>query len=137
MAQTYFADAWYFIALLEPRDSHHRNARRLAAALGRKPVVTTEAVLTEVLTYFSDEGARARALAAEAARAAFARFEVVSGDRALFLRALALYEGRPDKEYSLVDCLSMQIARERGITYVLTNDHHFRQEGFSVLNDAP
>jgi len=27
--------------------------------------------------------------------------------------------------------------KDRGITHVLTNDHHFRQEGFTVLSDAP
>jgi predicted nucleic acid-binding protein len=31
----------------------------------------------------------------------------------------------------------MTLMRERGITHVLTNDHHFRQEGFTVLSDAP
>jgi predicted nucleic acid-binding protein len=53
----------------------------------------------------------------------------------LFSAALSLYEQRPDKEYSLVDCMSMTLMRERGITHVLTNDHHFRQEGFTVVNE--
>ena len=51
------------------------------------------------------------------------------------MRALDLYSQRPDKEYSLVDCMSMVLMRERGITHVLTNDHHFRQEGFTVVNE--
>ena len=55
--------------------------------------------------------------------------------RELFERALSLYERRPDKEYSLVDCMSMTLMRERGITHVLTNDHHFRQEGFTVVSE--
>ena len=54
----------------------------------------------------------------------------------LFIRGLYLYEQRPDKEYSLVDCMSMTLMRERGITHVLTNDHHLRQEGFVVVSDA-
>ena len=53
----------------------------------------------------------------------------------LFAAALALYSQRLDKEYSLVDCMSMTLMRERGITHVLTNDHHFRQEGFTVVNE--
>jgi predicted nucleic acid-binding protein len=136
MTEMFFADAWYFIALLEPRDSHNRNARRLARLIAQKPVVTSEPVLTEVLTYFADEGARVRTLAAQMVRAAIRDLAVVSVDRSLFLRALQLYEARPDKEYSLVDCMSMQLMRDRGITHVLTNDHHFRQEGFQVVNDA-
>ena len=43
----------------------------------------------------------------------------------LFLEGLALYEQRPDKAYSLTDCISMQIMRREGLADVLTNDHHF------------
>jgi predicted nucleic acid-binding protein len=50
-----------------------------------------------------------------------------------FATALALYEARPDKEYSLTDCRSMVALRALGISEVLTNDHHFTQEGFIIL----
>jgi predicted nucleic acid-binding protein len=59
---------------------------------------------------------------------------VLELDRPLFIAALDLYEQRRDKEYSLVDCASMVIMRQRGITHVLTNDHHFTQAGFTILN---
>lgn len=137
MQRTYFADAWYFIALLEPRDGDHRSARRLAKFVERTRLLTHEGVLTEVLAYFASEGARTRLLATEAVRTALIEMDVISVDRSLFRAALALYERRPDKEYSLVDCTSMELMRSRGITHVLTHDHHFRQEGFTVLSDAP
>ena len=38
-----------------------------------------------------------------------------------------------DKQYSLVDCISMQTMRRHAITEVLTNDRHFEQEGFRAL----
>jgi predicted nucleic acid-binding protein len=50
-----------------------------------------------------------------------------------FLEGLALYEARPDKAYSLADCISMQTMRREGLTEVLTNDRHFEQEGFRAL----
>jgi predicted nucleic acid-binding protein len=50
-----------------------------------------------------------------------------------FLDGLALYEDRPDKGYSLADCISMQIMRLEGLTHVLSNDRHFEQEGFTAL----
>jgi predicted nucleic acid-binding protein len=31
--------------------------------------------------------------------------------------------------------MSMEVMERRGITHVLTNDHHFRQEGFTVVNE--
>jgi predicted nucleic acid-binding protein len=31
--------------------------------------------------------------------------------------------------------MSMVVMRERGITHVITHDHHFRQEGFTVVSE--
>ncbi|HEX2120079.1 MAG TPA: PIN domain-containing protein [Thermoanaerobaculia bacterium] len=138
MTHTCFVDSWYFIAALDPFDSHHAAALRLDAKfIRRRRVVTHDGVLSEVLTHFSDEGSRARQLVASAVRQVIADHIVIPGTRELFERALDLYERRSDKAYSLVDCMSMVVMRDRGIEHVLTNDHHFRQEGFTVLADAP
>ncbi len=40
---------------------------------------------------------------------------------------------REDKEWSLVDCSSFIIMKERGILEALTNDVHFEQAGFIRL----
>jgi predicted nucleic acid-binding protein len=53
--------------------------------------------------------------------------------RATFLAGLALFEARPDKGYSLTDCVSMETMRQNGIREILTHDHHFTQEGFTIL----
>ena len=53
--------------------------------------------------------------------------------RESFLAGLRLYEQRYDKGYSLVDCISMTTMRRHEISEVLTNDHHFTQEGFKVV----
>jgi predicted nucleic acid-binding protein len=50
-----------------------------------------------------------------------------------FTAGFDLYSNRPDKGYSLVDCISMWAMRQQGLTEVLTNDHHFEQEGFRAL----
>lgn len=59
--------------------------------------------------------------------------EVVPITHDLFLSSLALYEQRPDKGYSMVDCISMIVMRKRNISEVLTHDKHFTQEGFTIL----
>ncbi len=38
------------------------------------------------------------------------------------------------KEWSLVDCISLVVMRERGIKQVLAFDYHFVQMGFEVLS---
>ena len=40
---------------------------------------------------------------------------------------------RPDKAWSLTDCISFAVMAERGLTEALTADHHFEQAGFRVL----
>lgn len=133
----YFVDAWLIIAALDPTDAHHRQARRIAARLAQADLVTHDGVFSEVLAFFSGGGARLRALAVDTVRNSRFRWTVLPADRELFDRALDLYDRRRDKAYSLTDCMSMVIMRDRGITHVLTNDHHFSQEGFTVLSDAP
>ena len=50
-----------------------------------------------------------------------------------FERALARYEDRPDKGWSLTDCASFLIMEAEGIEAALTYDHHFVQAGFQAL----
>ena len=134
-----FVDSWFFIAHLHRFDPDHSAALRLGRTLRETAFFTHDGVLTEVLSFFSGRGAFWREAAAEVVREALAarRYKVTPVSRELFENALTLYERRADKEYSLVDCTSMHLMRVRGITHVLTNDHHFRQEGFTVFSDAP
>lgn len=130
----YFVDAWLIIAALDRDDQHHLRARRVGAAVANAPLVTHDAIFTEVLAFFSAGGAFVRQKAVEAVRNARRRWTVLPADRRLFDAAIDRYAARPDKEYSLVDCMSMVVMEERGIRHVLTNDHHFSQAGFTVVN---
>jgi uncharacterized protein len=47
--------------------------------------------------------------------------------------AWQLWETRPDKEWSLVDCASFVVMEARKITNAMTSDHHFEQDGFIRL----
>ena len=58
---------------------------------------------------------------------------VVPQSSDLFARGLALYGQRSDKRYSLTDCISMCVMRERSITDALTHDRDFESEGFVCL----
>jgi len=54
-----------------------------------------------------------------------------------FVAGFELFRSRPDKGYSLTDCISMQAMRREGIGEVLTNDRHFEQEGLrAVFRDS-
>jgi predicted nucleic acid-binding protein len=129
---TYFADTFYFLALLNRDDAAHRRAAAIAAQLPG-PLVTTAWVLTEV----------ADAMAAPANRPAFLNLlailrsnpavEIVPADAALFDQGVDLYSRRPDKEWSLTDCISFNVMTQHGLTEALTADHHFEQAGFRAV----
>ena len=92
-------------------------------------------MLTEVLHWFAGSGPYWRAKAASFIHDVRndPDVDVLPQMRSDFDAALALYEARLDKGYSLTDCRSMLALRALGITDVLTNDHHFSQEGFVIL----
>lgn len=84
---------------------------------------------------YSGRGTFLRRRADQFVRAILASPEstVVPQSESSFLAGLELFSNRTDKEYSLVDCISMQTMRQLGIQEVLTNDHHFTQKGFTIL----
>jgi predicted nucleic acid-binding protein len=102
-------------------------------------LVTTDEVFDEVLAFFAGAGPFWRGMAAALVRGAWhdPNIDVLPQTRADFDAALALYEARPDKGYSLTDCRSMLALRDLGLTDVLSNDHHFTQEGFTILFPGP
>ena len=55
-----FADTYYWIALLNDRDQGHAAARAISQTLPQPGIVTTQEVLSEVLTYFSAHGRQVR-----------------------------------------------------------------------------
>ena len=59
--------------------------------------------------------------------------EIVPASDVLFRRGIALFAGRPDKAWSLTDCISFVVMTDRGLSEALTGDHHFEQAGFSTL----
>jgi predicted nucleic acid-binding protein len=58
---------------------------------------------------------------------------IVASSRELFRRGFDLYADRPDKEWSLTDCISFVVMTDRRITDALTGDHHFEQAGFVAI----
>ncbi len=130
-----FADTAYWLALTNPFDQHHDNATRVSASLETRRIITSEAVLTEYLNALADKGAAVRLAAVRAAESILRNpgVTVVAQTHPLFQKGFDLYKGRPDKGYSLTDCISMTIMRHRKLTEALTTDRHFEQEGFVAL----
>ena len=132
--KTVFADSHYWIAMVNPNDSWAKIAKAAKASLGEIFILTTDEVLTEFLAALS-KGEHMRKQAAKMVRAILENpnVKVIPQTRESFLKGLAFYENRSDKEYSMTDCISMNVMKAESLAEVLTNDRHFEQEGFTVL----
>ena len=130
-----FADSMYWIALASLHDQWHAEAIRVSRTLRGVQIATTEEVLSEFLAHFCEHGPTIR-------QGSVRHVEDILTDPGIlvrqqshqtFLAGLVLYKVRPDKGYSLTDCISMEAMRREGINEVLTHDGHFTQEGFTRL----
>ncbi|MEK7728713.1 MAG: PIN domain-containing protein [candidate division KSB1 bacterium] len=130
-----FADTHYWLAIANPKDQWHGDALAARKQVKAAMLVTCDEVLSEFLTGLSHGGEVLRKKAAQFVQAIMVsnQVEVMEQSRETFLNGLDLYRGRFDKEYSLVDCISMTHMKSLGITEILTHDEHFTQEGFVAL----
>lgn len=118
--------------MLIVRDKLHDQAKLLAQSWQR-PVVTTEFVLLEVANYVRSSKSRERFGELLNHLLADRNTEIVRCDHGHWERGVELYLTRSDKDWSLTDCISFVVMKERGLTDALTADQHFEQEGFTAL----
>lgn len=130
-----FADTSYWVAVTLPKDQWHSIAQTARTALGEVKLISTQEVLTEFLNMMSSRGTVLRDRSTRVVQEMHQNLNliVVPQSNGSFHRGLARYQARADKDYSLTDCISMNVMDDEGIRDVLTNDHHFGQEGYNVL----
>jgi len=127
-----FADSFYFIALTNPRDAAHERAIAWTRTSANR-LLTTSWVVTEFANYMCDPINRQvfnRMLHDLRGRS---DVEIVPPEVDLWNEGLARFEARPDKAWSLTDCISFIVMERAGVSEALTGDHHFEQAGFVAL----
>jgi predicted nucleic acid-binding protein len=127
-----FADAFYFIALLNPSDQFHGAAVQATNAINNK-IITTLWVLMEVADALSAPAVRQRTHQFLNHVGADPNTTVIRDVDPWYSRGVQLFGRRADKNWSLTDCISFEVMSDRGVTDALTGDHHFTQAGFQAL----
>lgn len=127
-----FADTYFFLALMFEDDEAHAQAEAIAGEI-RGGIFTTAAVLTEVADAKAMPGRRDKFLPFLGQLRASPLFTIVPHDGVIFERAVALFDQRPDKAWSLTDCIKFIVMQDLGIADALTAGHHFEQAGFNIL----
>jgi uncharacterized protein len=129
---TVFAETSFYVALLAERDAHHADAVAFYDSFPGR-YVTTEFVLLEVATFFTRQAGRERFCELVEELRSSKLVTVIPATAELFDGGYRLFAARPDKEWSLTDCISFQVMTDHGLTDALTADHHFAQAGFAPL----
>ncbi len=132
----YFADSSFWIALVDRRDAYHASAVEWSLKISGR-IVTTQAVLLETINTFSKVEWRPKVIALIDHLERRDDIEILFFSDSLWKRGWDLFCQRPDKAWSLTDCVSFEVMRERGITNALTADSHFQQAGFRALFVEP
>jgi len=130
-----FLDTGYLIALEAGDDQNHKAARRHWERFSRRlpPLVTTSLVFAEVVTFFNGKGQHAKAVEIGNRLLESPTVTLVQVDEPGLLAAWEYFQQHADKSFSLADCASFLVMRERGIEQALAFDRHFTQAGFQKL----
>ena len=132
-----FADTAGWGHLIDSSQPYHSQAAtvyRRARQEGRK-FITTNYILTELVALLISllRIPRPKIVVFIDGLKSSSSVEIVHVDAALDGRAWQFFTQRDDKEWTLVDCSSFMVMKERRITEALTTDHHFEQAGYACL----
>ena len=132
-----FADTFYFLAMVNPKDQAHRKALDFSAIFDGS-IVTSTWILMEVGDALCRVPDRATFLKLLDDLANDPGASLVPATQDIFEKARTLFAARPDKDWSMTDCTSFVIMQDQGVTDAITGDKHFVQAGFrALLRDEP
>ena len=128
-----FVDTSAFLAVLGKDDENHARARAAWGALleQRAPLVTSSYVLAETLAILQHR------MGLDAVRVfhndvyPVLTIEWVAG--VLHEKGMGGVLAARRRALSLVDCVSFEVMRQRGLRKVFAFDTHFKEQGFDVI----
>ncbi|MCK5522799.1 MAG: type II toxin-antitoxin system VapC family toxin [Thiomargarita sp.] len=130
-----FVDTAAFIALGNQHDDLHKQARNIQKQLAKHTVqfVTTNLVIAEYCNAFSSIKLRSIAITTVETIFISKRWQYIHIDENLMQQSYVLYKKMTDKNWGLVDCSSIVLAKKMQIQEIFTAAHHFEQAGFQIL----
>lgn len=134
-----FLDTSFALALVAAKDAFHIRATQIAQRIKSESIgmLTTREVIIELANFLSRAKLRSAAVRLIDSIHSDLSIEIVEISQATFQQAYQLYAARMDKDWSLTDCISFVVMRDRKIDQALTSDHHFEQAGFTALLRCP
>jgi predicted nucleic acid-binding protein len=134
---SFFVDTSGWAAFFDRRQSFHFRAKQLlqSAWVRSQNVVSSNYVLAELTGLLTSPMRVAKPVQVQYLQIIrqHPRVVVVHIDPALDAAAWNLWQARPDKDWTVVDCASFIVMQQQRLTEALSTDHHFEQAGFVRL----
>jgi len=130
-----FVDTSALIALGNKRDKYHHQAIEINNLLKQANVnyVTSSAIILEFGNAFSPTNLKRTAIQMIESINMSKKWKRIDINKSYIEKGFQKYKSFQDKDWGLVDCISMVIAVEFDIKEVFTADKHFEQAGFKTL----
>lgn len=132
----YFCDTFALIAWVNVRDAAHPAVVDFFTRTQARYLLT-EWIVVKMLDALSRPRFRQSASSLTMQLRRDPQFEIVSYAPQVFRAGFDLYLNRPDKDWSLTDCISFAVMTQPGLTDALTADIHFEQAGFRAVFRTP
>jgi predicted nucleic acid-binding protein len=126
------ADTGALLALFNPQDQHHRQARQFVEQARSVRFVLTELIISETVTRLRARLGAARAADVGAALLHSRRYEAIFVDARLVEAGLAELRRFADKRLSLTDAVSFAVIRTLALDGAFAFDRDFRDCGFAM-----
>lgn len=132
-----FVDTGAWLAIAVSRDDMHQAAAAYAAHIAQRslPLLTTNYVLSEAYTRVRYDDGHAKALAFDAIIQEMTRkrqLRIRWVNPAIHAAALEIFRKYADHDFSIADCASFVVAREKRVHEVFGFDRHFVTMGFTL-----
>ena len=95
-------------------------------------IVTTSYVFDETVTYLNSRNHHKKAIEVGENLLLSPTVELVHVDENLFFAGWTMFQKHQDKRYSLTDCISFAVMKQKRLETTMTFDKHFAQAGFII-----
>jgi len=132
--KAYFVDTSYWLALELNDDQNHKQALEHWQSLIKNSfaIVTTSYVFDETITYLNSRNHHEKAVEVGENILLSPTIDLVHVDENLFFEGWAMFQQYQDKRYSLTDCISFIVMKQKDLETALAFDKHFVQAGFKI-----
>jgi predicted nucleic acid-binding protein len=135
MKRKVFVDTSAWLALVNKSDAAHQKARKVRDTLLKfhSQFLVTNYVMVEIANALSRIPYKETAVKLISSIEMSENIQIIEINKEIYKKAWQVYSTYLDKGWSLTDCTSFEVMRERRITEAFTTDKHFEQAGFDIL----